>query len=131
MVGLLFGLEFACIYFGMLYTDAARSVVFVYLSPFVVAVGAHFFLKGDRLNFSKIAGLVLAFAGMSLVFGGKPKTAKTTMVFGDFLEITAAFLWEQQRSTSKNSWQRKFIHQHFSLSTFLFYSNSPDDEPYP
>ncbi|RLB04312.1 MAG: EamA/RhaT family transporter, partial [Deltaproteobacteria bacterium] len=25
-VGLLFGLEFACLYFGMLYTDAARSV---------------------------------------------------------------------------------------------------------
>src|SRR4030042_3496338 len=30
MVGLLFGIEFACIYFGMLYTDAARSVIFVY-----------------------------------------------------------------------------------------------------
>jgi drug/metabolite transporter (DMT)-like permease len=29
----------------MLYTDAARSVVFVYLSPFVVAVGAHFFSR--------------------------------------------------------------------------------------
>lgn len=36
MAGLLFGLEFACIYFGMLYTDAARSVVFINLSPFVV-----------------------------------------------------------------------------------------------
>jgi drug/metabolite transporter (DMT)-like permease len=43
VVGLLFGLEFACIYFGLLYTDASRSVVFVYMSPFVVAVGAHFF----------------------------------------------------------------------------------------
>ena len=27
MVGLLFGLEFACIYFGLLYTDAARSAL--------------------------------------------------------------------------------------------------------
>src|SRR4030066_312830 len=60
MVGLMFGLEFACIYFGMLYTDAARSVLFVYMSPFVVAVGAHLFLKGDRLNFLKTLGLVLA-----------------------------------------------------------------------
>src|SRR4030066_2006832 len=57
MVGLLFGLEFACIYFGMLYTDAARSVVFVYMSPFVGALGAHFLLKGDRLTLSKTAGL--------------------------------------------------------------------------
>ena len=93
IVGLLFGLEFACLYFGMLYTDAARSVLFVYLSPFVVAVGAHFFLKGDRLTFLKIVGLVLAFTGIFIVFGGRPRTAKATMLIGDLLEITAAFLW--------------------------------------
>ena len=67
MAGLLFGLEFACIYFGMLYTDAARSVLFVYMSPFVVAVGAHLFLKGDRLSFLKTLGLVLTFMGIFLV----------------------------------------------------------------
>jgi drug/metabolite transporter (DMT)-like permease len=93
IVGLLFGLEFACIYFGMLYTDAARSVLFVYLSPFVVAVGAHFFLKGDRLTLLKIVGLILAFTGIFIVFGGRPRTAKATMLIGDLLEITAAILW--------------------------------------
>ncbi len=93
VIGLLFGLEFACLYFGMLYTDAARSVIFVYLSPFVVAVGAHFFLKGDRLNLTKGIGLLLAFGGILIVFGGRPGSAKETMVFGDLLEIAAAFLW--------------------------------------
>ena len=93
MVGLLFGLEFACIYFGMLYTDATRSIIFVYLSPFVVAVGAHFFLRGDRLTFLKILGLVMAFTGIFMVFGGRPKTAKTTMLIGDILQIIAAFFW--------------------------------------
>lgn len=93
VVGLLFGLEFACIYFGMLYTDSARSVVFVYLSPFVVAVGAHFFLKGDRLTFLKTLGLVIAFTGIVFVFYGKPKTAKPNMLLGDLLEITAGILW--------------------------------------
>jgi drug/metabolite transporter (DMT)-like permease len=93
MVGLLFGAEFACIYFGLLYTDAARSVLFVYLSPFVVAIGAHFFLHGDRLTFLKSLGLVLAFGGIFVVFGGKPKTAKAAMYFGDMLQIAAAVLW--------------------------------------
>jgi len=93
MVGLLFGAEFACIYIGLLYTDAARSVLFVYLSPFVVAIGAHFFLKGDRLNFLKILGLTLAFTGIFIVFGGRPKTAKATMVWGDILQIAAGVLW--------------------------------------
>lgn len=93
MVGLLFGLEFACIYFGLLYTDAARAVVFVYLSPFVVAVGAHFLLKGDRLTTLKTIGLILAFLGVVIVFQGRPESAKPTMLLGDILQITAAFLW--------------------------------------
>lgn len=93
VVGLLFGAEFACIYFGLLYTDAARSVLFVYLSPFVVAVGAHFFLKGDQLTLPKIAGLLLAFAGIFVVFGGRPKTAGSTMLLGDCLQIAAAVFW--------------------------------------
>ena len=93
MVGLLFGLEFACIYFGLLYTDAARAVIFVYMSPFVVAIGAHFFLKGDRLTALKILGLVLAFTGIVTVFSGRPHTAKPTMLIGDILQIAAAVLW--------------------------------------
>jgi drug/metabolite transporter (DMT)-like permease len=93
MVGLLFGLEFACLYFGMLFTDAARSVIFVYMSPFVVAAGAHLFLKGDRLTFLKSSGLLLAFIGVVVVFGGRPRAAKETMVIGDILEILAAIFW--------------------------------------
>ncbi len=93
MAGLLFGLEFACIYFGMLYTDAARSVVFVYTAPFVVAIGAHLFLRGDRLTFQKVMGLVLAFIGVYIVFQGRPKTAKATMLLGDVLQIMAAIFW--------------------------------------
>jgi drug/metabolite transporter (DMT)-like permease len=77
----------------LLFTDAARSVLFVYLSPFVVAVGAHFFLKGDRLTFLKIIGLVLAFAGIFVVFGRRPITAKAEMVYGDILQIAAGVLW--------------------------------------
>jgi drug/metabolite transporter (DMT)-like permease len=93
MVGLLFGLQAACFYIGLLYTDAARSAVLVYLNPFVVAVGAHFFLKGDRLTFLKVLGLILAFLGILIVFQGRPKDARTTMLIGDVLEIMSAFLW--------------------------------------
>lgn len=116
MVGLMFGLEFACIYFGMLYTDAARSVLFVYTSPFVVAVGAHFFLKGDRLNFLKTLGLVLAFMGIFVVFGQRPKTAKPTMWIGDILEIAAGFLWGATTLYIKRFMAEK-VHP---INTFLY-----------
>lgn len=92
VVGLLFGLEFVCIYWGMLYTDAARAVILVNCSPFVVAIGASFFL-GEKLSPMKITGLVLAFTGVYLVFWGKPKTWTPSMLIGDMLEILAAILW--------------------------------------
>jgi drug/metabolite transporter (DMT)-like permease len=100
----------------MLFTDAARSVIFVYLSPFVVAVGAHFFLKGDRLTYLKIVGLILAFTGIFLVFGGRPKAAKPTMFIGDLLEIAAAFLWGATTLYIKRFMAEK-VHP---INTFLY-----------
>ena len=116
MVGLLFGLEFACIYFGLLYTDAARSGVFVYLSPFVVAVGAHFFLKDDRLTLMKTVGLIIAFVGLIIVLLGKPHTAKPTMLIGDILEIIAAFFWGATTLYIKRYMAEK-VHP---INTFLY-----------
>ncbi len=92
IVGLLFGLEFVCLYFGLLYTDAARAIIFMYLSPFVVAAGAHVFLK-EKLNIAKTIGLILAFLGIYFVFRGKPSTYNKLMLFGDLLTIMGAILW--------------------------------------
>lgn len=92
VVGLLFGLEFVCIYWGLMYTDAARAVILVNLSPFVVALGAHFLL-GERLSIPKTVGLVLALLGVYLVFHGKPRTWTPSMLAGDLLEVAGAVLW--------------------------------------
>lgn len=92
VVGLLFGLEFVFLYLGMIYTSAARAAVFVYLSPFVVAIGAHLFL-GERLDLVKTISLILAFFGVYLVFAGKPAFHSKSMWLGDVLEILAAVFW--------------------------------------
>ena len=116
MVGLLFGVEFACIYMGLLYTDAARSAIFVYLSPFVTAIGAHFLLRGDRLNLPKLLGLILAFGGVLSVFSGHPKRAAAAMLLGDLLEVMAAFLWGATTLYIKKFMAQK-IHP---INTFLY-----------
>ncbi len=92
VVGLLFGLEFVCLYLGVLYTDTARAAVFVYLAPFMVALGAHALL-GEKLNLIKTAGFVFAFLGVCLVFRGKPQNYSEVMALGDALEIMAAAFW--------------------------------------
>src|SRR5262245_26362250 len=38
--GVLFGFEFLLIYRGLLYTTASRAVLFIYLAPFFVVLGA-------------------------------------------------------------------------------------------
>jgi len=58
VVGMLFGLEFVCIYVGMFYTDAARAGILINTSP-LSWCGAYLFLK-ERLGLLRIIGLVLA-----------------------------------------------------------------------
>ena len=120
VVGLLFGADFACLYSGLLYTDAARSIIFLYTSPFMVAVGAHFFLKGDRLTYLKTLGLVVAFIGVLLVFQGRPLTAKPTMFIGDILEIIAAFFWAATTLYIKRFMTEKVQPIHTFLYQLLF-----------
>ncbi|MCK9228967.1 MAG: DMT family transporter [Syntrophorhabdaceae bacterium] len=91
-VGILFGLEFAFLYLGMFFTDSARAVIFIYISPFVVAAGAHLFL-GERLSPLKWTGLFLAFGGLVSVFYGKPSHYNRLMFVGDICEIVAAIIW--------------------------------------
>jgi drug/metabolite transporter (DMT)-like permease len=92
VVGMLFGLEFVCIYVGMFYTDAARAGILINTSPFIVVLGAYLFLK-ERLGILRIIGLVLAFVGVYLVFLGKPSTWSPSMLLGDILELGVAVLW--------------------------------------
>ncbi len=70
LAGLLFAAEFACIFTGLQYTSASRMVVFIYLSPFVVALGMPFIAHSERLSGWQIGGLVAAFGGVAWAFAG-------------------------------------------------------------
>ena len=91
-VGLLFGLEFLLLFWGLGLTTASRGVIFLYLAPFVVAIGGHFAL-GERLTFRKLAGLVAAFAGLALGFSDKLSLPSPEALVGDALCVGAAIFW--------------------------------------
>jgi len=93
VVGLLFGFEFGFIYVGLGYTLASRTYVLVYTAPFFVALGAHFFLKGDRLNLWKAAGLILAFVGVVVLFMRDLGSFSLTTLPGDLMALAAGALW--------------------------------------
>ncbi len=94
LAGLLFGIEFACIFAGLARTTASRMAVFMYLAPFVVAMGMPFVAPGERLRPLQWAGLVLAFTGVALAFSeGFSASSVPGQWIGDALGVAAAFFW--------------------------------------
>jgi drug/metabolite transporter (DMT)-like permease len=93
LVAALFSLEFALLYSGLLYTRASRAVLFLHMAPFVVAVGAHVLLPGERLRGWRLGGLVLAFGGLALAFADGLRLPRGREMLGDSLELCAAVGW--------------------------------------
>jgi drug/metabolite transporter (DMT)-like permease len=91
--GSLFAIEFLLIYWGLAFTNASRASIFIYLSPFVVAIGAQWFIPGDKLRPAQFGGLVLAFAGILVVFGESFTLPSKRMLIGDAMLILAAVFW--------------------------------------
>jgi drug/metabolite transporter (DMT)-like permease len=105
LAGLLFAAEFACIFLGLQFTSASRMAVFLYVSPFVVALGMPFIAKSEKLSATQAAGLLLAFAGVVWAFAEGFSTSGTSATsatqrhagpmqwWGDALGLGAAALW--------------------------------------
>ena len=90
--GVLFGIEFVVIYRGLTMTSATRAVVFLYVAPFVVALGS-FRLLGERLGAVQWGGLALSFAGVALAIGIPQANVDGRVILGDLLEVLGGVLW--------------------------------------
>lgn len=95
LAGALFAAEFACIFVGLQYTSASRMVVFIYIAPFVVALGMPFIARSERLSVPQLTGLSLAFAGVAWAFaeGFTQPAVGDTQWIGDTLGVAAGVLW--------------------------------------
>jgi drug/metabolite transporter (DMT)-like permease len=95
LAGVLFAAEFGCIFLGLQFTSASRMVVFIYLSPFVVAVGMPFIARAERLGTAQLVGLSAAFAGVAWAFaeGFTRPAVGPRQWLGDALGVAAGVLW--------------------------------------
>jgi drug/metabolite transporter (DMT)-like permease len=97
LAGTLFAGEFACIFVGLQFTTASRMVVFIYLAPFVVALGMPLVARGEVLTRPQWLGLVIAFTGVAAAFSEGFTPAATQLGkqawLGDTLGLVAALLW--------------------------------------
>jgi drug/metabolite transporter (DMT)-like permease len=91
--GALFGFEFLLIYRGLLYTTASRAVLFIYLAPFFVVIGARWLFPGDRFGLMQWLGLLMAFVGMVVAFGVPAPASSPHQLLGDLMMAAAALSW--------------------------------------
>jgi drug/metabolite transporter (DMT)-like permease len=103
IAGALFGLEFLLIYRGLLYTTASRAVLFIYLAPFFVVIGARVVLPGDRFNAMQWLGLSMAFVGMMVAFGVPAPASSPHQLLGDLMMAGAALAWAATTLVIKTS----------------------------
>ena len=91
--GLLFTAEFIMIYWGLEYTSASRTAIFINTSPFIVALGAQFFIPGEQLRQIQIIGLCSAFTGIVVAFSESANYASYRILIGDSMIVMAAVFW--------------------------------------
>ena len=89
--GLFFSLEFMCLFKALDITTVSRASVIFYSMPVWLALLTHVLFPGERLTPFKIAGLVLAMAGVAIALAdrGGGQVSWT----GDLLALASAFCW--------------------------------------
>lgn len=89
-LGLLFTVQIGCLNLGTQFTTASHSSVL--LNAYVVhaVVLAHFLVPGDRLTPKKLAGVLIAFSGILVLFGREFRGGGTLL--GDVIVSIGAVL---------------------------------------
>ena len=94
LAGALFAGEFSCIYLGLRDTSASRLTVFLYTSPFVVAVLLPRLVPAEKLRPVQWTGLLIAFVAVALAFSeGFAGGSGARQLRGDALALAAGVLW--------------------------------------
>jgi drug/metabolite transporter (DMT)-like permease len=139
LAGALFAAEFGCIFIGLQFTSASRMAVFIYMSPFVVALGMPFIARSERLSLAQMMGLLAAFGGVAfaLAEGFTRPSVGPTQWLGDSLGVAAAVLWGattlaiRGSSLSKAPAEKTLVYQ-LAISGLLLALAAPvAGEPWP
>jgi drug/metabolite transporter (DMT)-like permease len=92
LAGALFAGEFALIYSGLQHTTASRLTVFLYTSPFWVALLVPMWVKSEKLRGLQWLGLLAAF--VAVVFALREgMSGNAATVRGDLMGLLAGLLW--------------------------------------
>jgi drug/metabolite transporter (DMT)-like permease len=93
--GVLFAAEFMFVAEALRRTSASHVAVLLYTSPIFTAIGLHLAVRGERLGRRQWLGILLAFSGIAVAFGGgwAHGGSSPTLLVGDLLAVLAGASW--------------------------------------
>ena len=92
-LGVLFTLQIGLMHYGADFTSPAYATVLMNSNPIFTSFFAHFAVPGDRLSQRRLLGLVIAFAGVCVVFLGRPEARLASApLFGNLLLLISSIL---------------------------------------
>ena len=101
ITGLVFGLEFLCLFVALDMTTVGRSGVIFYSMPLWLALLSHVILPDDRITGRKAVGLALAFAGVAWAILSRDDGIGS--IWGDLAALAAAVGWAVTAMMAKAS----------------------------
>ena len=93
LAGVIFSMEFMLMFISLDYIDVSRASVLFYTMPFWAALGAHYFIPGDRLTPLRVMGLLLAILGVFVALSSNQWSVDSKSLMGDLFCLVGAMLW--------------------------------------
>ena len=84
-------------------TQASNVSVIVSVAPIFTGIMAHFFLDGERMKKSIVAGFICAMVGICLITFQKGEKLELNPL-GDFLGLAAAAIWGIRSTSTMSKW---------------------------
>jgi len=92
-LGLLFVVQISAMNHGVNWTSPGYAVVLLNAHPVFANLVGHFFVPEDRLSWARVIGLTVAFAGICVVFLGRPHEALGARpILGNLVVTISGFL---------------------------------------
>ena len=89
--GLLFALEFTCLFIALDLSTVSRASVIFYTMPVWLALLGHFLFPGETLTRAKLLGLVMAMLGVGIALFDRGAAGVSWT--GDLLALASAICW--------------------------------------
>ncbi|TCP42298.1 DMT family transporter [Rhodovulum marinum] len=93
LIGVVFSLQFVCLFLALDLTTVTRTSVIFYSMPVWLALAGHFLLPGERITPRTALGLALAFAGVAWAILDRSGPGGQASLAGDLCALGGAFGW--------------------------------------